>query len=209
MPELQSNGIFILGSGFGTIISPPIVKYIIAKHSWQGVVLFYASLCLLATVLGLFLVKPPLNEGDKSNNRTTKSQGQELVTLIEDKDVVLRKEEVNDGRSSVTRCLIISNKQNDVHCQNKSSLKLSSQEEEEKERSISNDSPIKETKINSNEKSTFFVVLNKSRASLMEESTKCEKLCGHLKKAVNTTYVIHPLLIMFCSVNLLGGLRCC
>ena len=202
-----------LGSGFGTIISPPIVNYIITKHSWQGVVLFYASLCLLATILGLFLVQPPREEEE---NNSTKSQGQELVTLIEDKElrvVKLGKEEnltTNDEKASEAYCAIFSNEQSSLSCQNRTSLRLLSEGDgiiEEKDNRIQNENHVKESnvKMESIEKSTFSVSNNKA---LMKESA-CEKLWGHVKKAVNTTYVIHPLLIMFCCVNLLGGLRCC
>ena len=40
-----------------------------------------------------------------------------------------------------------------------------------------------------------------------QESRICGKLRSHVGKALSAEYVTHPLLIMLCGVNLLGGLR--
>jgi len=39
-----------------------------------------------------------------------------------------------------------------------------------------------------------------------KEKNICKKFCSYWKTALNTTYVTHPLIIMFCCVNLFGGL---
>ena len=210
--------LFVLGSGFGTVISPPIVNYIITKYSWQGVVLFYASLCLLAAILGLFLVSAPFKQnsssssGGRNSSSCSKVRGQELVTLTAVTEKTLENEAMKDKRLvEGASYKSISDVNVFAKCQNRNLIISSSDRNavlQMNEETSLNDKRIKHSPSSIRipkpvTKSTF-----STSPSEIEESTRlCEKLCWHVGKALNATYVIHPLLILFCCVNLLGGLR--
>ena len=168
----------------------------------------------MAATLGLSLVSKRFKE-DSSNNSVSKnissssSKGhtQKPVALIISTEKSLRNEEMNQNESaelesskstsninvfscSQTRNMIISPERNEVQM-------------EEEETSLS----VKERKD-----SPPIIIPNPvSKSALLnspeQESRICGKLRSHVGKALSAEYVTHPLLIMLCGVNLLGGLR--
>lgn len=58
-----ATGIAVCGSGFGTVIFAPIIKYFIANYSWQGALMIVAGICFVCTIFG-YMFKPLVFEDE-------------------------------------------------------------------------------------------------------------------------------------------------
>lgn len=52
-----ATGIAVCGSGFGTVIFAPIIKYLIANYNWQGALMIISVIVFCCTIFG-YMFKP-------------------------------------------------------------------------------------------------------------------------------------------------------
>ena len=169
----------------------------------------------MAATLGLSLV-PKRFEEDSSrygvskdiSSSSSKGHTQKLVAaLIISTEKSSRNEYMDENESPELESSKSTSDINVLSCQTRNMIISPERNEvqmEEEETSLS----VKERKD-----SPPIIIPNPvSKSALLnspeqEESRICGKLRSHVGKALSAEYVTHPLLIMLCGVNLLGGLR--